>query len=152
MSGVGTWRVVLDSGAVHAIEARSIVLFAGKREWQKATFGEAVWGSFDGPLEAVTGLAKSLRWKVLEYVPPGALTRAEAVAAAVANVRAQCYPGGNVSEEKKDDVPMRLDPLVDPKAPVSTAKRFHVRCMQWAHWCRMCGRCSACCGCPAEAP
>ena len=100
MSGVGTWRVVLDTGAVHAIEARGVVLFAGKREWQKATFGEAVWGSFDGPLEAVTGLAKSLRWNVLEYVPPGALTREEAVAAAVANVRAQ-YEAGVAETERE---------------------------------------------------
>lgn len=100
MSGVGTWRVVLDTGAVHAIEASSIVLFAGKREWQKATFGEAAWGSFDGPLEAVTGLAKSLRWNVLEYVPPGALTREEAVAAAVANVRARY--GACVAETERE--------------------------------------------------
>lgn len=79
------WRVVLDTGKVHAIKTDCETTYDHK-EWHTATFGMITSGSYDGYYDAVVDLAKMHKWTVREFVPPGQLTRAEAVDAAVANL------------------------------------------------------------------
>ena len=78
----GTWRVMIDGGAVE--EVRVLYSAAGRGGW-RATNGN-LDGYVVGPTAraAVAGLAGWRSWSVVEIVAPGAMTAAERLAVVTA--------------------------------------------------------------------
>jgi hypothetical protein len=78
----GTWRVMIDCGAVEEVQVRYSA--DGRGEWR------ATSGNLDGYVvgatarAAVAGLAGWRSWSVVEIVAPGAMTAAERLAVVTA--------------------------------------------------------------------
>jgi hypothetical protein len=106
MTNEGTWRVPCENGDVHTIDVRRL----GEAEARMCTpfvwsaGCEEVGGSAGGRTarEAVQSIVRMAFWTPLEILAPGEVTRAEAVARAVAAEREACALLAAYDEERHD--------------------------------------------------
>lgn len=94
-TGEGTWRVICEDGKTHTMKVRHLTDTIGPEQpgdymWHADC--DDVGGTAIGrtPREAVQTIVRMAFWTPTEILAPGEKTRAEAVAAAVAEEREAC--------------------------------------------------------------